>query len=306
MKQATETQAGKLTVIILTLNEERHIRRCIESVRQCAARVVVVDSGSTDATCDIARSLGADILNHPFKNYAQQFNWALDHAAVTTEWIMRLDADEYITPELADRLIRLLPSTAADVDGYTIRLRRYFQGRWLRHGSLYPIHLLRIWRCGRGRLEERWMDEHVVLEGRIADMQADFIDDNLKPLTWWIEKHNAYASREAVDLLNLEYRFLPYDSVAKISSDQAGMKRWIKEKVYFRLPGGMRAFAYFLYRYVIRLGFLDGRAGTAFHFLQGFWYRYLVDAKVAEVKRYMYRQHCDVLEAIEQVLGIRI
>jgi hypothetical protein len=140
-----------------------------------------------------------------------------------------------------------------------------------------------------------------------VDFKGELIDDNLNSLTWWTDKHNKYASREAVDLLNLEYGFMPHDSVASLrGGNQAGVKRWLKEVVYARLPGGFRAFAYFFYRYVIRLGFLDGKAGTAFHFLQGFWYRYLVDAKLAEVKRYMRDNNVHVVVAIERVLDIKV
>ena len=151
------------------------------------------------------------------------------------------------------------------------------------------------------------MDEHIKVAGPTVHLKGELIDDNLNSLTWWTEKHNRYASREAVDLLNLEYRFMPRDSVARLrGGSQAGFKRWLKEVVYARLPGGFRAFAYFFYRYVLRLGFLDGQAGTAFHFLQGFWYRYLVDAKVAEVRRYMRDSDVDVVTAIDKVLGIRV
>jgi len=151
------------------------------------------------------------------------------------------------------------------------------------------------------------MDEHIKVAGPTVDFSGELIDDNLRSLTWWTAKHNQYASREAVDLLNLEYHFMPHDTVARLrGGHQAGVKRWLKEQVYAQLPGGFRAFAYFCYRYVIRLGFLDGQAGTAFHFLQGFWYRYLVDAKVAEVKRVMRETGCDVVGAIERVLEIRL
>ena len=137
--------------------------------------------------------------------------------------------------------------------------------------------------------------------------QGELFDDYLYSLTWWTDKHNRYASREAVDMLNLKYGFMTVDSVASLSGgSQAGVKRWIKERVYARLPRGLRAFAYFFYRYVIRLGFLDGQAGTAFHFLQGFWYRYLVDAKVAEVERYMRDKDVDIATAIADVLEIRV
>lgn len=296
-----------LTVLVLTFNEEQHIRRCIESVQNIAARIVVIDSYSVDRTREISLKMGAEVFINPFTNHAKQFNWALDNTNVSTKWVMRLDADEYITPELALVLPHRLLEVGEDVDGFTLNLRRIFMGKWLRHGALYPIRLLRIWRVGSGRCEERWMDEHVSVQGRVAHIDADFADHNLHSLTRWTEKHNKYASREAVDLLNLEYGFMPHDSVASLrGGNRAGVKRWLKEKVYVRLPGGFRAFIYFFYRYVLRLGFLDGQAGTTFHFLQGFWYRYLVDAKMAEVRRYMQTQGCDVTTAIEQVLGIRV
>jgi len=172
---------------------------------------------------------------------------------------------------------------------------------------VFPVRVLRLFRYGRGECENRWMDEHIKVAGATMDFEGELIDDNLNSLTWWIDKHNKYASREAVDLLNLEHGFMPHDSVAQLrGGSQVGFKRWLKERVYARLPGGFRAFAYFFYRYVIRLGFLDGQAGTAFHFLQGFWYRYLVDAKVAEVRRYMRNRGCDVRVAIEQVLGVKV
>jgi len=151
------------------------------------------------------------------------------------------------------------------------------------------------------------MDEHIKVAGPTADFSGELIDDNLNTLTWWTEKHNKYACREAVDLLNLEFHFMPHDSVASLrGGKQAGVKRWLKEVVYARLPRGFRAFIYFIYRYVIRLGFLDGQAGTAFHFLQGLWYRYLVDSKVTEVKRYMDEKKVSVEVAINKVLGIRV
>ena len=153
----------------------------------------------------------------------------------------------------------------------------------------------------------RWMDEHIKVAGPTVTLSGELIDDNRQSLTWWTAKHNRYASREAVDLLNLEYGFMPHDTVADLrGGQQAGVKRWLKERVYARLPGGLRALAYFPYRYVIRLGFLDGQAGAAFHVLQGFWYRYLVDAKVAEVKRDMAASGRDVVAAIGQVLEIEL
>jgi glycosyltransferase involved in cell wall biosynthesis len=296
-----------LTSIILTLNEARHLSRCLESVQSVGASVLIVDSFSSDETQRIAESYGARVVQHPFINYASQFNWALSQLNATVEWILRIDADEYLTPMLVDEIQSRLPLFGSQVDGVYCGRRMTFQGNLIRFGGVFPIRVLRLFRNGRGRCENRWMDEHIKLSGMTEDFKGEIIDDNLNSLSWWTAKHNSYASREAVDLLNLKYRFIPHDSVAGLrTASQAGVKRWIKESVYTRLPKGFRAFAYFFYRYVIRFGFLDGASGTAFHVLQGFWYRYLVDAKIAEVERYLDMHRCEPAKAIEQVLGIKL
>ena len=296
-----------VTAVILTFNEEQHLARCIASVQAVATDVVVVDCSSTDATLDIARAHGARVLQHAWVNHAAQFNWALTQLGADTEWVLRIDADEVLTPALTEEIRTRLPGIGPEIDGVYWGRRMTFQGRLIRHGGVFPVRVLRLFRHGRGQCENRWMDEHIKVAGPTADFAGEMIDDNLNSLTWWTDKHNRYASREAVDLLNLEYRFMPHDTVASLrGGKQAGVKRWLKERVYARLPGGFRAFAYFFYRYVLRLGFLDGQAGTAFHFLQGFWYRYLVDAKVVEVKRYMREHRVGVVEAIERVLGVQL
>lgn len=306
MMAPTASGAG-VVAVILTSNEERHIERCIRSVEGLASHVVVVDSGSTDATVEIAERLGATVLRNPWVNYAVQFNWALSQLPDDAKWVLRIDADEYLTPELRGQLVAAIATAADDIDGIFVNRRMTFQGRLIRHGGVFPISVLRAFRRGRGECENRWMDEHVKVAGRTIALTGELIDDNLQSLTWWTQKHNVYASREAVDLLNLEYHFMPHDTVADVAGGgQASRKRWIKEKIYARLPGGFRAFAYFLYRYVVRLGFLDGQAGTAFHFLQGLWYRYLVDAKVNEVKRYIRRHGVEPQVAIERILGIKL
>lgn len=296
----------KLVVIILAYNEVQHLPRCIASVRSVAGEIVVADCYSTDATLEVARANGARVIQHEWVNYASQFNWALTQLDPNTDWVLRIDADEYLTPELAGEIMTRLPGIGPEIDGVYCSRRMTFQGRLIRHGGVFPVRVLRLFRYGRGQCENRWMDEHIKVAGATADFQGELIDDNLNPLTWWIDKHNRYASREAVDLLNLEYRFMPRDTVASLRGKQAGVKRWLKEEVYARLPCGFRAFAYFFYRYVMRLGFLDGQAGTAFHFLQGFWYRYLVDTKVTEVRRYMREKGMGIEEAMEKVLGVRV
>ncbi|SEG30991.1 glycosyltransferase family 2 protein [Jhaorihella thermophila] len=294
-----------LTVVILTKNEARHIRRAIESVAAVADQILVVDSGSTDDTVSLAEGFAAKVIHNPWRNYATQFNFALDHLPDGTDWVLRLDADEIVLPELAEEIAAKLGGLNPDVAGIYVSRRMCFLGRPIRWGGVFPIRVLRLFRAGRGRCEDRWMDEHILVDGPTVDFHGEILDDNLNSLTWWTEKHNAYASREVVDLLNLEYRFMKHETVANLrGGQQAGVKRWLKENIYARLPGGSRAFAYFLYRYVFRLGFLDGREGTAFHVLQGFWYRYLVDAKLHEVRRYMEQNGADPVTAIRDVLGI--
>lgn len=297
----------KLVAIILTLNEAQHLPRCLENLEGVVDQVLVADCFSTDETIHVAEGNGARVVQHGWINHATQFNWALTQLDVDTDWVLRIDADEYLTPELAAEIRERLPRLGAEVDGVVCGRRMTFQGRLIRFGGVFPIRILRLFRYGRGECENRWMDEHIKVTGPTVDFRGELIDDNLNSLTWWTDKHNRYASREAVDMLNLKYGFMPIDSVASLSGgSQVGVKRWIKESVYARLPGGFRAFVYFFYRYVIRLGFLDGQAGTAFHFLQGFWYRYLVDAKVAEVERYMKDKEVDIVTAIADVLEIRV
>jgi glycosyltransferase involved in cell wall biosynthesis len=296
-----------LTAIILTFNEQKHLARCIASLTGVADRIVVIDCFSSDETLYIAKANNVQVLQHAWVNHATQFNWALTQLASDTEWVLRIDADEYLTPELSLEICKCLLGIGSEVEGVCIERRMTFQGKLIKYGGVFPVRVLRIFRYGRGECENRWMDEHIKVAGPTVNLVGEMIDDNLNSLTWWTDKHNNYASREAVDLLNLEYGFMPHDSVAQLrGKSQAGFKRWLKERVYAKLPGGFRAFAYFFYRYVIRLGFLDGQAGTEFHFLQGFWYRYLVDAKVAEVKRYMRKHDVSVDVAIKEVLGIDV
>jgi glycosyltransferase involved in cell wall biosynthesis len=276
-----------ITVLILTLNEERHIIRCLESVRGLARRVVVVDSGSTDQTQSIAKNMGAEVYVHGFVNYATQMNWGIDNSDIKTAWIMRLDADEVVTPKLRAYLQKHLSALSEEVAGITINRQVHFMGKWIKHGGMYPIRMLRIWRLGQGRCESRWMDEHITVRGAITHINADIADINLNRITWWTSKHNAYASREAIDILLSNSQARSHDESRYTISLNARLKRFIKYHIYARMPIGLRAAAYFFYRYFLLLGFLDGWPGFALHFLQGFWYRFLVDVKVYELRQLM-------------------
>ena len=273
------------SVIILTRDEQANLPDCLASLEKLGAEVFVVDSGSSDRTVEIAKQSGCQVFEHPFENHAAQINWALQNLPIKTPWIMRLDADERLTPELVEELKQILPDTDEKITGYQVKRRVFFMGRWIRHGGYYPTWLLRIWRTDFGVCEQRWMDEHIVLkQGKIAKFQHDIIDENKKGLSFWIDKHNRYADREVKDMVSLVAE--KEDDLLKSSQySQAIGRRWIKKNLYARSPLFLRAFLYFLMRYIIGLGFLDGLEGLIFHFLQGFWYRFLVDAKIYELRK---------------------
>ncbi|WP_025761346.1 glycosyltransferase family 2 protein [Dyadobacter tibetensis] len=276
-----------LSVIILTHNESKHIERCIRSLQQITNKIFIVDSYSTDDTVEIAQKLGAVVTQHKWVSYAFQFNYGIAHTPFAdTEWSMRMDADEYITPELAQEIKQTLPHAAEQVSGYHVKRRVMFMDKWIKRGGYYPIWLLRVWRQGKGTCEELWMDEHIKLSGGISKtFEHDIVDHNLNNLTWWTQKHNNYAIREVIDLLNIKYNFGNKETVTpNFFGTQEQKTRFLKIK-YANFPLFTRPFIYFVYRYIFKLGFLDGKKGLIWHFLQGFWYRFLVDAKIYEVYR---------------------
>lgn len=274
-----------LTVVILTYNEAKHIERAIASVAPVAKDILVVDSFSSDDTVSRAHAAGARVLQNPFINQSRQFQWGMDHGEVQTQWVMRLDADEVIEADLAAEIARELPVLPSGVVGVNLNRKHIFMGRWIRHGGRYPLRLLRIWRNGHGRVEDRWMDEHIVVwGGRTVTFKGGFADVNLNDLTFFTEKHNKYATREAIEKLNQRYGLFA-DKIgeeANVGSQQAAIKRALKNGFYNKLPFGLGPLVYFLLRYFIQLGFLDGRPGLIYHLLQGFWYRFLVEAKTEE------------------------
>jgi glycosyltransferase involved in cell wall biosynthesis len=267
-----------IAAIVLTKNEERDLPGCLESLRGLATEVYVIDSGSTDRTTAIAEEYGARLLSHPFTSYAPQFNWALDNVSSTAQWVLRIDADERISDRLRVELLAACARVSEGVCGLLVPRRIRFLGRDIRYGDTYPVWLLRVWRNGEGRCEDAWMDEHVILRSGIAVRVAgDLIHEIPKDLGEWTAKHNWYASRECQDIQVAE-------SLAALYG-QAGKKRWLKQNVYLRFPPCYRAFFYWFYRYFAKLGFLDGKEGLIYHFLQGFWYRFLVDARLHEARR---------------------
>jgi glycosyltransferase involved in cell wall biosynthesis len=273
-----------VTVIILTFNEQKHLERCLRSLLPFTNKIFIVDSGSTDGTVTIAESLGAKVIYNQWVTYADQFNFGIKNCPFDTTWLMRMDADEYVLPELAAEINQKLHTTTDEISGIYLKRRVIFMDQWIRYGGYYPIWLLRIWRSGVGICEELWMDEHIKLSaGQTIQYSHDIVDHNLNNLTWWTQKHNLYAIREMIDLLDNQYNFAATERVQpNLFGTQEERKRYLK-KTYASLPLFTRPFAYFLFRYFVKLGFLDGIKGLIWHCLQGFWYRFLVDAKIFEI-----------------------
>jgi glycosyltransferase involved in cell wall biosynthesis len=301
-----------LSVLILTYNESLHLDRCLNSLQGKCKRIFIVDSFSTDSTVDIANRHGAHVIQRKWTNYADQFQWGLDNCPIDTEWVMRLDADEYLEPELLPELEKILPSSDPTLAGYYIRRKYFFLGKWVKFGAVYPLILLRVWRHKLGRIEQRWMDEHIVLKmGTFtSQLQGHIVDDNLNNTRWWTDKHNKYADREMLDIILRKHQLMLLDDALSDDADnvQARIKRFVKERIYNRLPVFVRPFLYFLYRYFLRLGFLDGVRGFAFHFFQGYWYRSLVDLRVYEAERLFLADDSkeEKIRKLEELTGLNI
>lgn len=278
-----------IAVIILTFNEEKHIGRCIENMKQVSDDIYIIDAYSTDRTLEIAKEYNAKVFQNKWVNHAHQFQWAIDNCNITNPWIMRMDADEYLEPALIQEINTKLPDMPEDVAGVYLKRKVLFKGKWIKYGGFYPHILMRLWRNGKGHIEQRWMDEHIIVSGgRTVHFKEDMVDYNLNSIHWWVNKHNNYAVKEMVEMLNIKYRFFASDDKLLTSENavgQAKRKRFIKEKVYSALSPGLRATMYFLFRYFIRLGFLDGYQGFVFHFMQGYWYRLLVDVNFQEFEK---------------------
>lgn len=291
-----------ISAIVLAYNEEKHIRRCLENAFRVAKDVFVIDCFSTDRTVEIAKEMGAVVLQNKWTNYATQFNWGLDNAPIKTKWVLRLDADEYLEEDLIEEIRTKLPNEAEEVTGIEFHLKVKFLDKWMKHASPSVI-LLRLFRYGIGRSEVRFMDEHIVLSKGISKRyNGAFVDHNLNNISWWAQKHIGYAKREAADLLNIEYDFSETSGKDQVEG-QAGSKRALKNK-YAHKKLFWRSFAYFLYRYFYKRGFLDGMEGFLWCFMQGWWYRTLVDIQVYQIKRACHSDKMKIQEYLQDQFNI--
>lgn len=279
------TRHTGISGIVLTRNEEVHIRRCLRSARRVCDVVHVIDSNSADRTRAIAQEEGAIVHTGDFTSFAQKLNWASDTIDFTTPWVMRIDADEVLSDGLVAQLPDFIALQPAIISGVSVRRRLWFMGQPMRFGGVYPRHSMRLWRPRMAQCEVRALDEHMLLrEGSSTTLEADIDDIPLTDLTLWIAKHNEYSTLEARTALK-DRLACDLDALQpRLLGSRNERIRWLKEKLFYRLPPFVRPLGYYIYRYVILAGFLDGKAGFVFHYLHGFWYRFLVDAKLTEAR----------------------
>jgi len=274
-----------LTIIVLTYNEENRIKKVLDSIRCVTPNVFVVDSFSTDDTVNILKECNINYAQRPFENYSKQRNWAQTNDPYNSTWVMHLDADEPITPELGRWLNSDFLSMRDNFDGFLFSRKTYFLGRWIKNGGQYPNFHLRLYKKILGKCEEKAYDQHFFLEGGnvkviegrdIYNTVADSIDD-------LILSHNKWATLEAQEIFDGGKD--KGDVQENVFGNPIERRRWLKVYVFQKSPLFLRSFGYFFYRYIIKRGFLDGKEGLIFFVLQTFWFRFLVDAKVFEIQK---------------------
>lgn len=269
-----------LAVVVLTYNEEVNLPACLQSVAGWAREIFIVDSWSEDRTPQIAKEFGAELHNIEFKGYAETRNWALEELPIREEWVLFLDADERVTPELREEITSELEDIPAEISGFELKRRFHFLGRWIKHGGYYPLWLVRLVRRSRARCVGRRVNEHLEVEGRLDRLQHDFVHEDKKGLDDWLRKHVKYAKLEALEYLDDERT-----SKGRLWGSQPERKQWLRTQVWNRLPRFIRPLIYFSYRYVLKRGFMDGKEGLIYHTLQGLWYPFLIDTYTFTLER---------------------
>lgn len=271
--------------IIITFNEEMHLPRLLASIAPLSARVCIVDSGSTDQTLAIAANYGAEIIHHTFENHPKQWDFALNHFNISTPWTIGLDADQMVSPELLNLLKNFNEEHFSHINGIYFNRKNIFKGRWLRYGGYYPFYLLKMFRTGKGYsdISENMDHRFIVEEPTLIWKDGYIIEENLKEneISFWIAKHNRYSDLVAEEEIERMQALRNQSIQPAFFGSPNERKAWFK-KIWWGLPRYWRPFFYFAYRMIFKLGVLDGKNGVIFHFLQGFWFRLVIDIKIEE------------------------
>jgi glycosyltransferase involved in cell wall biosynthesis len=281
-----------ISIVLLTFNSEASLEATLTAACTLSQDVYAVDSFSTDATVSVLRKYGVNVVQRPFENYSAQRNWAIQHLPTKHGWQLHLDADEILSSELIEE-IQCEMQGQGQPDGYFIPRKIRFLRRDLNHGGYYPIYHMRLFRCGHARVEDKIYDQHFVLSGRGKRLKFPFIDDHRMSLSEWTVRHNRWSDFEAEELQGREVIKRDPQLRGLVQSSMFGNvleRKRAQKSSYLRLPSLFRPFALFCYRYIFRLGFLDGTPGLIYCALQAFWFRFLIDAKCYEIGRFENRR----------------
>jgi glycosyltransferase involved in cell wall biosynthesis len=295
-----------ITALIITKNEEIHIERCINNIKKLVSDVLIIDSFSNDNTIEIAKKLNIKFIQNKFINHAKQFNFGLSQLSQDTDWVLKIDADEILTSSLIAEIKNKLPMLDKNINGIYIKRHLVFQDTLIKYGRLSPVRLLRLFRFQKGKCDNRWVDEKIKVEGKTVQFKEYIIDQNLKSLSEWIRKHDRYSSAEALNYLLIKYNSLFNDlEQSQLNFDTLSVVSLKSRNLYAKLPLIIRAFVIFSYRYFFCLGFLHGKAGLIYFFLQSLWYRILVDAKILEVEK-LIKKNTKIDLAIKEKLKVEV
>jgi glycosyltransferase involved in cell wall biosynthesis len=277
-----------LSVLVTTRNEEANVERCLKSVHGFADQVFVLDSESTDRTAEIAGSY-AEVHTLAYDHsriIPWIFQWGLDNLPLRNDWVLILEADQAVTPALREEIAALLARPEVPEDGFYIRRRQIFRGKPLRFGGYGGKVLLKLFRRSRSELDPVEQDTRVYVRGPVGRLRAPLEEWNLKEdsIQFYLQKHLRYAEAFAREELERRRRNLPWKTAPRLFGTPDERVLWLKDR-YYRMPLFVRPALYFLYRYFLLLGILDGGNGFIFHFLQAFWFRLVVDIRLQELMR---------------------
>ena len=295
-----------ITALIITKNEEIHIERCINNIKKLVSDVLIIDSFSNDNTIEIAKKLNIKFIQNKFINHAKQFNFGLSQLSQDTDWVLKIDADEILTSSLIAEIKNKLPQLDKNINGIYIKRHLVFQDTLIKYGRLSPVRLLRLFRFQKGKCDNRWVDEKIKVEGKTVQFKEYIVDQNLKSLSEWVRKHDRYSSAEALNYLLIKYNSLFNDiEQSQLNYETLSVVSLKSRNLYAKLPFIIRAFIIFSYRYFFCLGFLHGKAGLIYFFLQSLWYRILVDAKILEVEK-LIKKNTKIDLAIKEKLKVEV
>jgi len=294
----------EISIIILTYNEEIHIQRCLESIKDFSENIFVVDSNSKDKTIEIAKNYTKNIFYGDFSSFSDKLNWAISELPIVTYWTMRLDADEILTEDFKRNFFIELNKVSSKIGGIYIKRQLWFLNKWMRYGDMYPTYSMRIWKTKEVICENRLLDEHMILnEGISITMDLDIIDNPLTSISNWINKHDKYSNLEVITYYIGKNN--ANEIQGRLFGKQEERKRWLKQ-MFYKIPLFVRPFMYFFYRYILKVGFLDGKKGFIWHILHGFWYRFLVDVKIYEIELKAKESNMTYKEIIKQEYGYEL